>query len=213
MWLCIVLYGCVWAVGITQRVHHIENQHTVGSQAHTKRVSSRSLLPLSPYLSLFLRKRSYTEQDLSLYFDSASAFFPHFNLCFFFFFSSVASGFFAFTQYHPCISLRWSSQAIFCRTESHHWVDVTKNHNIFHAAQTPSSFSITSSDLNDRTCNLTMTPRTAHTTFIKKTYMTGEDWWQAYWTNAWLILWNGHSLVALRHQNYLSRLRKRWQAK
>lgn len=135
------------------------------------------------------------------------------STCVFFFFSSVASGFFAFTQYHPCISLRWSSQAIFCRTESHHWVDVTKNHNIFHAAQTPSSFSITSSDLNDRTCNLTMTPRTAHTTFIKKTYMTGEDWWQAYWTNAWLILWNGHSLVALRHQNYLSRLRKRWQAK
>lgn len=57
--LCIVLYGCMWAAGITQRVHHIENQHTVGSQAHTKRVSSRSLLPLSLYLSLFLRKRSY----------------------------------------------------------------------------------------------------------------------------------------------------------
>ena len=96
---------------------------------------------------------------------------------FFFFFSSVASGFFAFTQYHPCISLHWSSQAIFCRTESHHWVDVTKNQNIFHVAQTPRSFSITSPDLNDGIGHLTMTPSMAHTTFIKKTYMTGEDWW------------------------------------
>lgn len=33
--LCLVLNGRVWAVRITQRAHRTENQHIVGSQAHT----------------------------------------------------------------------------------------------------------------------------------------------------------------------------------
>lgn len=40
--LCTVLYGRVWAVRITQRLHHIENQHIAGSQAHTNRLHHRA---------------------------------------------------------------------------------------------------------------------------------------------------------------------------
>lgn len=92
--LCTVLYGCVWAVRIKQRAHHIENRHIVGWQAHTKGFSSRSLLLLSLYLSLVLSKRSHWAG--SVYFDLA---FFHISTCVFFPPLSLEFCFLSFTQY------------------------------------------------------------------------------------------------------------------
>lgn len=90
--LCAALHCHAWAVGIAQRVHHIEGQHIVGSQTHT----NHGVFFPSHSASLFLKKRSYTVKDRSFCFDSALIFFltsPRgvFAL-------SVAN---AFTQFYP----------------------------------------------------------------------------------------------------------------
>lgn len=103
-----VLYVCVWAGWIAQRVHHIENHHIVGSQAHTNGFYHRAL-SLSLYLSLFEGKVTQGWIYLSLLLNL----FPHFNLCFFFFSSSLLLVFFFYPVLPLDVILQQSTQVIF----------------------------------------------------------------------------------------------------
>lgn len=118
-----ILYGHVWAVRITQRLHHIENQHIVGSHTHTNRFH-RGAFYLFLSLSLFLRKRSHIEQDLSfcLIFSSSFQLVFFLSLC-----CWCCLFFFSYTQFYSCISPRNDLHRLLfsCsgRATSLHWRD------------------------------------------------------------------------------------------
>ncbi len=115
----------VWAVRITQRVHHIENQHTVGSQAHTNGFH-HGAFSLSHSICLPFWGKGHTLSRIT--FDSTSVFFL-ISTCVFF--PSVAGAF--FFSFYPVLpqhfTLHQSSEAVFfCSTESHHCIGVATNH-------------------------------------------------------------------------------------